>query len=308
MAASVIGSGARMSFSTLIGLFASFALCAAAIVASANDVTLFVSGPSLILVIGGTMGCAFASYQAHSVLLALAELGRIVLAQRNMRRQLPIEVGRVVRWAYLVRGKGLKALEHEIKKQKTPDPFLVYGIDLVLAAYAADQVREMLVNAAQSRFERNTVPASVLRSMAATAPAFGMIGTLVGMVIMLNNLVEDPSQLGSGLAVALMTTLHGLLRARLVFLPAASRLQQTEEIERFRSYVVAEGLALLADQQNPRIMQDRLNSFLDPALHFQIDEAHNNHAPPGRSLPSHDRAPKGKAPARAKAPKAMEPA
>lgn len=286
-----------MSFSTLIGLFASFALCAAAIVASANDVTLFVSGPSLILVIDGTMGCAFASYQACSVLLALAELGRIVLVQRNMRRQLPIEVGRVVHWAYLVRAKGLTALEHEIKKQKSPDSFLVYGIDLVLATYSADQVREMLVNAAQSRFERNTVPASVLRSMAATAPAFGMIGTLVGMVIMLNNLVEDPSQLGPGLAVALMTTLYGLLLARLVFLPAASRLQQIEEIERFRSYVVAAGLALLADQQNPRVIQDRLNSFLDPELHFQIDEAHNLNAPPGRLLP-----------ARAKAPKAMEPA
>lgn len=301
-----------MSISTLLGLLASFALCVVAVLASTDDVRLFVSLPSLVLVIGGTMACAFAGYQARSVLLAFAELGRIVLAQRNVRRQLPVEVGRVVRWGYLVRGKGLKALEQEIKKQATPDPFLVYGIDLVLAAYDPEQIRELLTNAAQSRFERNTVPAAVLRTMAATAPAFGMIGTLVGMVIMLNNLVDDPTQLGPGLAVALMTTLYGLLLARLVFLPAASRLQQIEEIERFRSFVIAEGLALLAEQQNPRVIQDRLNSFLDPALHFQIDEAHNANAPPGRAQAGAPAIVRPKPPAaRAKAPKApkaMEPA
>jgi chemotaxis protein MotA len=107
--------------------------------------------------------------------------------------------------------------------------------------------------------------------MAEAAPAFGMIGTLVGLVIMLDNMGGDPGGLGKGLAVALLTTLYGVLFARIILLPAATKILQREQIIRFRNYLVAEGLALLADKKSPRYIQDKMNSFLDPSLHFNID-------------------------------------
>jgi chemotaxis protein MotA len=116
------------------------------------------------------------------------------------------------------------------------------------------------------------VQVEILKAMASAAPAFGMIGTLVGLIIMLDNMGGDPSSLGKGLAVALLTTLYGVMFARIIFLPAATKILQREQIIRFRNYLVAEGLSLLADKKSPRYIQDRMNSYLDPAIHFNIDK------------------------------------
>ena len=125
----------------------------------------------------------------------------------------------------------------------------------------------------ENAFNRNLVPVSILKNMAGAAPAFGMIGTLVGLVIMLDKMADDPTQLGAGLAIALITTLYGIVAARFFFMPAASKIQQSEEIMRFRNYLIAEGLIMLADRKGPRAIQDKMNSFLDPAIHFNIDKS-----------------------------------
>jgi chemotaxis protein MotA len=115
------------------------------------------------------------------------------------------------------------------------------------------------------------VGAQVLRSMAIAAPAFGMVGTLIGLIIMLDNMGDDPGQIGAGLAVALVTTLYGIMLARLIFAPAATKLQQREEIFRFRNYMIVEGLSMLADEASPRHIQDHMNSYLDPTIRYDID-------------------------------------
>lgn len=108
--------------------------------------------------------------------------------------------------------------------------------------------------------------------MGATAPAFGMIGTLVGLIIMLSSLGADPKDLGIGLAVALNTTLYGVLFSRLVLIPAASKLTQRQQIQRFRHELITEGLVMLAERRSPRYIADRMNSFLDPNIRFDIDK------------------------------------
>lgn len=111
--------------------------------------------------------------------------------------------------------------------------------------------------------------------MGGTAPAFGMIGTLVGLVAVLQGMGaggdDMMEHIGKGMALALVTTLYGVVFARLMFLPAASKMQQKEEIEKFRNTMVVEGLIMLSEKKSPRFMQDRLNSFLDPSIHFNID-------------------------------------
>jgi len=145
-------------------------------------------------------------------------------------------------------------------------------LDLVVSGYNGDEIRQILQNTVETTFQRSVINAAILRSMGNTAPAFGMIGTLVGLIIMLDSMGTDPSKLGPGMSVALITTLYGVLVARLVFLPAASKLQQREEIVQFRNYLVAEGIALLAERKSPRYIQDKMNSFLDPSIHFNIDK------------------------------------
>jgi chemotaxis protein MotA len=108
--------------------------------------------------------------------------------------------------------------------------------------------------------------------MGGIGPAFGMVGTLVGMVMMMANLGGDPTAMGGSLAIALLATLYGVLSARLIWFPAAEKIKQREEIVRFRNYLVAEGLALLAERKSPRFIQDKMNSYLDPAIHFNIDK------------------------------------
>ncbi|MFT6582979.1 MAG: chemotaxis protein MotA [Alphaproteobacteria bacterium] len=181
------------------------------------------------------------------------------------------EVGRIIRWGYLVQEQGFLPLEDEIKKVSS-DPFLVFGVELLITGYDGKDVRETLENLNDRTFERNMVPVNILRSMGSTAPAFGMIGTLVGLIVMLDAMGGDPTQLGPGLAVALNTTPYGVLFARMILIPAANKIQQREEILRFRHEMVIEGFSLVAEKRSPRFIQDRMNSFLDPSIRFNIDQ------------------------------------
>lgn len=169
-------------------------------------------------------------------------------------------------WGHTAHKGGPVALEKRIKNLK--EPFLSYGMELIMSNYSGNEIRDLLSQAARANFQRVSSRTDILRNMGAAAPAFGMIGTLVGLVIMLDTMGSDPSSIGKGLAIALLTTLYGVLAARLIFLPAASKLQQRSEIAMFRDFLITEGFALIAEGKSPRFIRDRMNSFLDPALHI----------------------------------------
>jgi len=188
------------------------------------------------------------------------------------RNVLKSEVGRIIKWAYSMQKNGVQALEQEAKKAAQGDKFIKFGLEMVISGYTGEEIRGILDTTIETTYQRNCVLVVILKYMSGAAPAFGMIGTLVGLIIMLANMGGDPASLGAGLAVALLTTLYGVIFARMIFTPIATKLQQREDIVRFRNYLVAEGLVLLADNKNPRFIQDRMNSYLDPAIHFDIDE------------------------------------
>jgi len=261
-----------MSFSTIIGLLGAFALFFGSIAISTDNFFIFLSFSSFMMVAGGTFASTFISYEPRYVILSLKLIWRIVFSAKVGRNVLKSEVGRIIKWAYTVQKSGIPALEAEAMKATKGDKFMRFGVEMVISGYTGEEVREILTNTIETTFGRNTVQVDILKAMAGAAPAFGMIGTLVGLIIMLDNMGGDPSELGKGLAVALLTTLYGVLFARLVFLPAATKIQQREEIVRFRNYLLAEGLSLLADRKSPRYIQDKMNSFLDPAIHFNIDK------------------------------------
>jgi chemotaxis protein MotA len=260
-----------MSFTTMLGFLAGLGLFIGSVLLATTNIGVFLSFSSFLLVVGGTIAATFFGQEARYVLLALKGVGGIFIPHRVSRNILNQEVGRIIRWGYLVKEKGFLPLEDEIKKVSS-DPFLVFGVELLITGYDGKDVRDTLQNVTDNTFERNMVQVNILRSMGGTAPAFGMIGTLIGLIVMLDTMGSDPSALGAGLAVALNTTLYGVLLARLIFVPAANKLQQRQEILRFRHDLVVEGMALLAEKRSPRFIQDRMNSFLDPSIRFNIDQ------------------------------------
>lgn len=263
----------QISFTTIFAIIIAFGLFLGSILIATDDITIFFSAASFIMVVFGTLAATFVSYEPRYVILSLKLIGRIVFTPKVGRDILKAEVGRMIRWAYVVQKGGPPALEAEATKAARGDKFLQFGVEMVSSGYTGDEVRDIMTNLIETSFGRNTVQVNILKSMASTSPAFGMIGTLIGLVIMLDKMGEDPTQLGPGLAVALLTTLYGVLFARMVYMPAASKIMQREQIVRFRNYLVAEGLILMADRKSPRYIQDKMNSYLDPAIHFNIDTA-----------------------------------
>jgi len=262
-----------VSFSTIVSLLIAFGMFIGAIVWETDHYIIFFSATSFIMVVGGTLAAGFVSYEPRYVILSLKLIGRILFTPKVGRDILKAEVGRMIRWAYIVQKGGPPALESEASKAVKGDKFLKFGIEMVVSGYSGDEVRDIMTNLIETTFGRNTVQVNILRFLASTSPAFGMIGTLIGLVIMLDKMGEDPTKLGPGLAIALITTLYGVLFARLVYIPAANKIMQREQIVRFRNYLVAEGLILMADRKSPRYIQDKMNSYLDPAIHFNIDKA-----------------------------------
>lgn len=261
-----------MSFATILGVVGALGLFLGAIISSTDNYVIFLSGSSFVMVIGGTLASTFISYEPRYVLLSLKLIWRIIFSPKVGRNLLKSEVGRIIKWAYTVQKNGVPALESEALKATKGDKFLRFGVEMVVSGYSGEEVREIMTNTIETTYGRNTVQVDILKGMASAAPAFGMVGTLVGLVIMLDSMGGDPSSLGKGLAVALMTTLYGVLFARIIFLPTATKVLQREQIVKFRNYLLAEGLALLADKKSPRYIQDKMNSYLDPSIHFNIDK------------------------------------
>jgi chemotaxis protein MotA len=132
-------------------------------------------------------------------------------------------------------------------------------------------VRAMMETAADACFERDSVPVDVLQTMTSHAPAFGMIGTLVGMVAMLCSLNDNVASIGSALSVSFLSTLYGVVSARMIYMPAAAKLRQAVAKRRFRNQLIIEGMVMLVSDKTPMYIKDRLNSFLQLERHDYLD-------------------------------------
>ncbi|MDO8606415.1 MAG: MotA/TolQ/ExbB proton channel family protein [Phaeospirillum sp.] len=262
-----------MSLPTIIGFSLSLLLLIGSVLELTTNFKIFLHLSGILMVIGGTLAATLVAFEARYVKMALGMLKSVFSSPKMTRGMLTNEVARVVRWAYMVQKSGVPALEADAKSIKGQDAFLGFGVNLVVSGYSGAEVRQMLENQIETTFQRHTVPVEILKYMASNAPAFGMIATLIGLVVMLDSMGTDPSKLGAGMAVGLLGTLYGVLFARLVIMPTAEKVHQRESIVRFRNLLVTEGLALLADRRNPRFIQDAMNSFLDPGIHFDIDKA-----------------------------------
>lgn len=264
-----------MSLPSLLGVIFGLFLIVSAVILATNNPLIYLDLPAMFIVLGGSIAAAFMGFHSADVITAFNAIGWMVKKPKSSREGLNTEIGRLIKWGYLVQQKGVNALENEIKNVPVNDPVIRYCLELVVTNHPPAELRHMMTTAVESEFESKTMSVQVLKNMGASAPAFGMIGTLVGMVAMLNQMASNPDNMvatiGSAMSLALIATLYGVILARMVFLPAANKLLQKEETERFRNLMVVEGLTMLAEKKSPRFMQDRLNSYLEPLHHFDID-------------------------------------
>ena len=177
-------------------------LCAIAL--SSRNFLAFFSLEGLMIVGGGVIAVAFMSFQADDVHKALDAISRMFKQPRMTHENLHRDMTDILKWARVVREKSMRDLESSIGKNGIEDPFVKYGLNMVVSQYSPDEVRAMMETAADATYERDSVPVDVLQAMTSHAPAFGMIGTLVGMVAMLCSLSDDVTGIGASLAVSFL--------------------------------------------------------------------------------------------------------
>jgi chemotaxis protein MotA len=186
------------------------------------------------------------------------------------RADLRLDMNDILHWARLIRPGGLSAMRASLE-QSVRCPFMNYGLNMLLSDYRPDDVRAMMETAAEASYDRDCVPVDVLRAMTSHAPAFGMVGTLVGMIVLLGDLNDNIASMGAALAVAFLSTLYGVVSARMIYMPAAARLQQEIDDRQRRHGLITEGIVMLGRGEAPSHIQDRLNGFLRPDQHDYFD-------------------------------------
>ncbi len=249
-----------MDLATLGGMVVGFGLIIWSITMG-SSLSSFINIPGLAIVVGGTVCATLISERMGNV------LGTIKVAMNAFFSRVPSvpeTIKTLVEYAGIARKSGLLSLE----SQNPSDPFLAKGIRMAVDGVAPEEIRRALEAELESRRERHKRGQKIFKFMAATAPAMGMIGTLVGLVQMLQAL-DDPSALGPGMAVALLTTLYGAIMAFMLFGPLATKLETRTEEELANMNVVLDGMDGLIQGQNPRILQERLEGFLAPRQRSQ---------------------------------------
>ena len=219
----------------------------------------FINVPGMAIVLGGTLAVTTISYS----------LSEIVQAQRVLARTAfhglpsPGEVALLmISLADSARKSGILSLQG-VQENVRGERFLRRCLELLVDGTPGPDIERLMMQEVHAMSQRHQKSASILRKAAETAPAMGLIGTLVGLVQMLGNL-EDPSTIGPSMAVALLTTFYGAILGSMVFGPLASKLDRNSDEEVLVSQVYLLGASSIGKQENPRRLEARLNGILPP--------------------------------------------
>ena len=243
----------------VISTFAGFAFGIAAIVISImmeGSLSDFFNIAALFIVVGGTFASTMIAYPAKE-LKKIMTLVKFVVTKDNVNIQEDIET--IIKLANLARKEGLLALEDAIGDME--DPFMKNGVLLILDGTDPELIKSVLETEIFYMQERHAGARKIFESMAGYAPAYGMIGTLIGLINMLVNL-NDSAALGPAMAVALVTTFYGVILANLIFTPMANQLALRSEREQLQKEIIIEGILSIQDGENPRVIKDKLMAFI----------------------------------------------
>ena len=258
-----------MSLGTLLGILVGIILFLQAIFLSTDEYGGFLHIPSLIMVIGGTIAATFIAYNERYALQALKAVLSIFSKTNVDQNILLADVEKIISWGEIVNKDGIRELENQWDEKENENPIIKFSMEMVFMGEKPEVIYKETENLVETMHFKKMQSVEVLDTMSSFAPSFGMIGTLVGLVILLNNMA-DPAALGAGMSIALITTLYGVLFQNLLFKPAARKIEQNNGLYKYKDMLLVEGIAMLPDKKHPIIIQNHLNSFLAPDNHFDV--------------------------------------
>lgn len=246
-----------MDIATIVGILAAFGLTLVAIFMG-GGLGMFVNIPSMMIVVGGTLGATLINYPLKEVMGLMGVAKNAAFAKSHSPEDI---IKRLVDFAQITRREGILALQNQVENLE--DPFLKKGITLAIDGLEPEVISSVLDIELEFIEERHRLGAEIFTTMGGFAPAFGMVGTLIGLVQMLVNM-DDPKTIGPAMAVALLTTFYGVILANICFLPVAGKLKTRSKEEVLIKQLVSEGIRSIQAGDNPRIVESKLHAFVAP--------------------------------------------
>ena len=256
-----------MDIATLVGVLVAFSLIVASIILGGGSFAAFFDPASLMVVIGGSIAATLIAYPLRNFLSVFGVSMKVLVYKLD---SVPELVEQIVSLAETARRDGLLALESRLADIE--NPFIVLGVQMAVDGTRPEVMEDILRTEIDAVATRHRDGKGLLDCMGRFAPAFGMIGTLMGLVIMLGDM-SDPSKIGQGMAIALLTTLYGAIASNVVFLPFAEKLGFTNKQELLAMEIIVRGIMAIQSGENPRVIEQKLNTFIPPKLRTNINAA-----------------------------------
>lgn len=247
-----------MDISTIIGLVLGFGLILLSMILGGSGLSIYVDLNSFLMVIAGSFAAMMISNPLARV-LGLSKIMNHVFKIPNYELEKTITT--LVNFSERARREGLLALEDDI--EDVGDEFLKNGIQMVVDGTDPEIIKAILYSDLEQLESRHAIGIKFFSDWGSLAPAFGMIGTLAGLIAMLANL-DDPDAIGSGMALALITTMYGSIFANVMLIPFKNKLEDRDQEERLTREIMIEGILSIQAGDNPNILKFKLVSFLDP--------------------------------------------
>jgi len=248
-----------MDIATVIGIVSAFTLVISSILFG-GSLSMFFEIRSLMIVVGGTIGAAMINYPLPDMLKVSKVVKNAFFIKPFTAKEL---ITNFVNLAGTARREGILALETALND--ISDDFMKKGLQLSVDGLEPVSIKDILDTEIENIKERHKLGADIFTTLGTFAPAMGMVGTLIGLVQMLQTM-DDPSSIGPAMAVALLTTFYGSVMANIVFLPIAGKLKNKSADEVMMKGLMSEGIMSIAKGDNPRLLEQKLNAFLSPDL------------------------------------------
>ncbi len=246
-----------MDLATVIGMVAAFGLMLSAIL-QGGSLMMFIDVASMIIVFGGVTGTVLVHFPLGDV------LGAFGVARKAFfhKAQSPVDIiEKLITYAGKARKEGILSLQAVMGEIE--DEFFLKGLQMAVDGQEPEALKDMLEKEIEYVMERHEKGADIFATIAAYGPAMGMIGTLIGLVQMLQNM-SDPSSIGPAMAVALLTTFYGAVIANVIANPMSGKLKIRSASEVLNKTLVTEGMKAILEGENPRLMEQRLHAFVAP--------------------------------------------
>ncbi len=245
-----------MDYLSFIGVAIAFAAILGGNWLEGGHLEMLANGPAMIIVLGGTIGAVLLQTPMQLFLRSMRMLGMVFVPPRYV---LPDTVLKLVGWSKVARKDGLLGLEGVV--QNETDLFVRKGMQLLVDGNEPEEIRHALEVELESRERFDLQASKVLEAMGGYSPTIGIIGAVMGLIHVMQNL-SDPSKLGSGIATAFVATIYGVGLANLFLLPMANKLKAYVLQESHYRELIIEGLVAISEGENPRQIESRLQGFL----------------------------------------------